>query len=244
MDIKQRLREIGFKYIGSWIKKEKNQLLYELTYASDVNNVLYAFVSDEELLYLGKTTQNLSNRFKGYIMPGISQTTNIRNNYELIKLLNLNKIIEIWLFEDRGLMSYGGFQVNLAAGLEDSLIRELKPKWNGRRLKQQEKQIINLNIELNESPMQQMPRYELTLHTTYYNWNCINISGLFSQFLGEDKQAIEIYVEDEMYPIDIAKIDRQANKGSSVRIRPDGSKNLKQWFHKNLKLLDVVSILY
>lgn len=163
--------------------KRKNQLLYELTYASDVNNVLYAFVSDEELLYLGKTTQNLSNRFKGYIMPGISQTTNIRNNSELIKLLNLNKIIEIWLFEDRGLMSYGGFQVNLAAGLEDSLIRELKPKWNGRRLKQQEKQIINLNIELNESPMQQMPRYELTLHTTYYNWNCINISGLFSQFL-------------------------------------------------------------
>jgi hypothetical protein len=28
-------------------------------------------------------------------------------------------------------MHYGGFHINLAAGLEDSIIRELKPIWNG-----------------------------------------------------------------------------------------------------------------
>jgi hypothetical protein len=31
---------------------------------------------------------------------------------------------------DNGLLYYGGIHVNLAAGLEDSLIAALKPSWN------------------------------------------------------------------------------------------------------------------
>jgi hypothetical protein len=39
--------------------------------------------------------------------------------------------VAIYVLPDNGLLYYGGFHVNLAAGLEDSLVRELQPPWNG-----------------------------------------------------------------------------------------------------------------
>jgi 5-methylcytosine-specific restriction protein A len=39
--------------------------------------------------------------------------------------------VEAYILPDNGLLRYGAFHLNLAAGLEDSLIRELNPAWNG-----------------------------------------------------------------------------------------------------------------
>ena len=44
--------------------------------------------------------------------------------------LQARKHVEIYVLPDNGLMHYGGFHLNLAAGLEDSLIRDLEPPWN------------------------------------------------------------------------------------------------------------------
>jgi hypothetical protein len=33
---------------------------------------------------------------------------------------------------DNGLLRFGGFHLNLAAALEDSLINDLRPRWNMR----------------------------------------------------------------------------------------------------------------
>jgi hypothetical protein len=41
------------------------------------------------------------------------------------------KSVEIFALQDNDLLHYGGFDVNLAAGLEDSLVRDLSPPWNG-----------------------------------------------------------------------------------------------------------------
>lgn len=228
MDIKQKLIDVGFKNVGFWNIGNSEELIYKLNYLSSVENILYAFIEDNELLYIGKTTQNLDNRFKGYLKPGRTQTTNIRNNFELTKLIRIGKVIEIWLLEDVGLMEYGGFKLNLAAGLEDSLIKELRPKWNGNRLK------IN---EINENP-----RCKLTLFDTYYNWKCINFGVSYSRFLGMHEAKISIYVGDSLIPLEIAKIDRNANKNGSVRIRPVNSKKLKFWFSENCRLKETVDI--
>ncbi|WP_180060054.1 hypothetical protein [Acinetobacter sp. YH12128] len=118
---------------------------------------------------------------------------------------------------------------NLAAGLEDSLIKELKPKWNGNRFK------IN---EINE-----MPIYKLTLHDTYFNWSCINFGISYSSYLGTHESQMDIYVGDGAIPLDIAKIDRNANKNGSVRIRPFKGKKLQFWFSENCKPMEVVNIL-
>jgi hypothetical protein len=47
--------------------------------------------------------------------------------------LAAKKRVEIYIFRDMGLLHFGGFHLNLAAGLEDSLVVELDPPWNGGR---------------------------------------------------------------------------------------------------------------
>lgn len=241
MDIKVKLGELGFKYIGNWSKTEDNKLFYKLNQLSKIDSILYAFIMGDELLYIGKTTRNIENRLKGYINPGSSQTTNIKNNANLIELLNLNNNIQIWIFEDNGLMSFGGFRVNLAAGLEDSLIKELKPKWNGNRLSIEYNKLIEQFEDVYEK--KEKPIYRLKLCKTYYNWECINISSIFSEFLGEHEQKIGIFIGTSKNQLETAKIDRNATPNSTIRIRPDGSKNLKKWFHDNCELNEVIDIL-
>ena len=70
---------------------------------------------------------------RGYRSPSATQLTNVRNNRSVLDALGLGATVEIYVLPDNGLLYYGGFHINLAAGLEDSLIRELRPPWNGGR---------------------------------------------------------------------------------------------------------------
>ena len=103
---------------------------YELDSEQMTYNVLYSFVSGPEILYIGKTTIALRDRMYQYQRPGSSQRTNIRNNAAIRGLLESGAKVEIYALPDPGDMEYRGFHLNLAAGLEDSLISELKPIWN------------------------------------------------------------------------------------------------------------------
>lgn len=66
----------------------------------------------------------------GYQNPGPKQTTNIKGNGFIRGLASSGKEVEIHALPDNGLLHYGGFHVNLAAGLEDSIVSTLKPAWN------------------------------------------------------------------------------------------------------------------
>jgi hypothetical protein len=105
---------------------------YELDSERLTSNVLYSFVSGDEILYVGKTTRALRDRMYQYQRPGSSQRTNIRVNAAISDMLRTGASIEIHVLPDPGNMEYRGFHLNLAAGLEDSLISELDPKWNDR----------------------------------------------------------------------------------------------------------------
>jgi hypothetical protein len=126
----QRLITIGFAYAGEW-QLTDTVLVVQLPQYATVQNVLYAFVVDKYLMYIGKTTQPLSKRMAGYRAPGPSQSTNIKNHQSIRTALQQGKQVEIYVLPDNGLLHYGGFHINLAAGLEDSLIRDLVPAWNG-----------------------------------------------------------------------------------------------------------------
>jgi len=124
-----RLAAIGFKEYGEW-QLNSGQLKCELQEDAAAKNVLYAFVSGADVLYIGKTNQSLKRRLYGYQNPGESQRTNIRGNARLKQVLTDGLTIKIYAFPDNGLLHYGGFHVNLAAGLEDALIADLNPEWN------------------------------------------------------------------------------------------------------------------
>ena len=81
-------------------------------------------------MYVGKTIQTLKKRMYGYQNPGKSQFTNIRNNENIKKIIDTGLAVEIYVLPDHGLLHFGSFHLNLAAGLEDSITNSVKPKWN------------------------------------------------------------------------------------------------------------------
>ena len=124
-----RLKAAGFRSVGNWSFDGK-QILFHLEELGQSKNILYAFVVASEVRYVGKTTMALQKRLYGYQNPGPTQSTNIKNNANIRRALEKGQGVEIYALPDSGLMHYAGFHLNLAAGLEDSIVSELRPEWN------------------------------------------------------------------------------------------------------------------
>ena len=125
----QRLEDMGFRRCGEW-RTDADRIKCVLVDHAAAMNVLYAFISDGSVLYVGKTVRTLKQRMYNYQNPGPSQSTSIRCNKLIYDTVAGGKPVEIHALPDNGLLYYGGFHVNLAAGLEDSLVATLKPVWN------------------------------------------------------------------------------------------------------------------
>jgi len=125
----QKLIDIGFVKAGKWTLTESAIKLF-LTDCAESHNVLYCFVSEGVVLYLGKTVSPLKKRLYGYQNPGPTQSTNINGNKKINSLITDGKEVDIYALPDNGLLHFGCFHINLAAGLEDSIVRTLNPIWN------------------------------------------------------------------------------------------------------------------
>jgi len=124
-----RLLKIGFIAVGHW-DLSGNEIEFKLKAYENYNNLLYTFISNGTIKYIGKTIQTLKKRMYGYQNPGPTQTTNIRVN-ELVKnTIKKGNPVDIFILPDNGLLNYGSFRINLAAGLEDTLIYTINPEWN------------------------------------------------------------------------------------------------------------------
>jgi hypothetical protein len=129
----EKLNNMGFRKCGEWLL-EDSKLKCVLTDNATAPNVLYAFISDGTVLYVGKTVRSLKERMYGYQNPVATQSTNLKGNKFIREFLVSGSVVEVHALPDNGLLSYGGFHVNLAAGLEDSLIKIIDPKWNKNRI--------------------------------------------------------------------------------------------------------------
>lgn len=123
------LRSVGFVEAGRW-RAEGGSPRLELTAMGDARDALYAFVSGDEVLYLGKTVKMLKERLYFYQNPGKSQRSNIRINGFLKELLDDGRAVSILAFSDQDGLAYKGVPLNIAAGLEDNLISLAQPLWN------------------------------------------------------------------------------------------------------------------
>ena len=105
-----RIKEIGFVPAGCW-RLEAGDLSFKLDPPlAGKRNVLYAFVVDGDVKYIGKTVVTLKQRVTGYKNPASSQTTNVRNNEQLRNaFLTHVTQVEIFALPDNGLLHYGRF---------------------------------------------------------------------------------------------------------------------------------------
>lgn len=127
-----RLIEIGFVHAGNW-KQQFDKLAFNLETLANNANILYAFIIEGDVKYVGKSIRTLKERMQNYKTPGPSQTTNIKNNARIKEALENNKNVKIYAFTSNQNFQIGEFKIDTAAGLEDDIINQLQPEWNKRK---------------------------------------------------------------------------------------------------------------
>jgi len=123
---------LGFKKAGDWLLKDEN-LQFDLREYQDETNIIYAFTINGKIMYIGKSVQSLKTRVNLYKNAGESQKTNLRVNANLIDELLKGKSISIYALVFEVPFYYADIQIDLAAGLEDGLIKKFDPDWNVRK---------------------------------------------------------------------------------------------------------------
>lgn len=223
-----RLLEIGFELAGHWSIVD-GALTLDISRHGNQANVLYAFTVDGEVKYVGKTTQTLKKRLYGYCNPGVSQSTNQRNHRLIREMLERECAVDVLALPDNALMHYGQFHLNLAAGLEDSIISTLKPEWNG--------MASTHPVERTVDPVEVRGSFQFVLQPTYYSSGFFNVSVDYSDLFASDGEQIDIFCGDLQDSV-TGMINRRANKNGTPRIM--GGVALREWFqHHEMQLCDV-----
>jgi hypothetical protein len=182
----------------------------------------------------------------GYQNPGSTQNTNIRVNALLRQYLKEDIPVDIFIHVDNGLLSYGGFKISIAAGLEDTLIYETNPKWNysGRNKLKEDKEsedILKTKDPISEIKTEILTTgsFTIVLGQTYFNQGFFNVPINYTENFAENNSKIEILVGDTTHAIE-GYINRQANKNGTPRIM--GGVGLKNWIQNNFKEDDILKI--
>lgn len=261
----QTLLDLGFVRLGQWTISNGG-IAYQVHEADaaahkirlDQKNALYAFVYAEQVRYIGKTAQTLKKRFIGYCNPGSGQSTNLRCNDKIkTALKQMNSAIEIYAFNPISHLRYGDFEINIAAGLEDSLIEAFKPAWNKRGPKDKlisedaEREIDDGEaVEADANSLtpsaigetvtkSALGTFEIKLGDYYYETGVINVGPEASLQLEADGKPIEVLFDDGTEPV-MSEINRRANANGSVRIL-GRNRRIGEWFRDHFQQGDVVT---
>jgi hypothetical protein len=233
-----RLLEIGFEPAGTWFN-DSGRLRFQLTRHSTQTNILYAFVCDGVVMYVGKTIRMLATRMSGYRTPGKTQTTNVNNNRRLLEVLASGSAVEILALPDNGLLHYGRFHLNLAAALEDDIIRKLDPPWNGGKPERVAEPEVVASEPPPEATLPFAETFRFTLQRTYFRTGFFNVSVTSQAYLGADGETIELFLGDALGPV-LGTINRTANTNGTPRVM--GGSSLRDWFQTHSQEMDAIAV--
>lgn len=132
-----RLKEVGFAQAGEWVLAgDKLELRLDGNWRS-MKKVLYAFFVSGHLVYIGKSGSQLGTRMQRYKTPpqntASGASTNIQNHRRIREALMAGNLVEIYAFASAVNQLIGEFELDQAAGLEDSIIHRLQPSWNNHK---------------------------------------------------------------------------------------------------------------
>ncbi len=232
----QDLIELNFIEVGECVLSDNATM--EVVFNSQkiknkgTRNVLYAFVSISEdfessVKYIGKTTKGIETRMSQY-KSGFGNSTNNRINRSIIELLERNQKIRIFILMDIPALQWGGYNLNLPAGLEDSLIYSFKPEWNNTHgiskttLADFEDELKIDNTEDNgnlstakncDSPC---GIFNWKMGATYYNHGFMNPGVGVDHCFGQAGELVTLYFPDGRQFH--SAINRNANSNGTVRL--------------------------
>ena len=232
----QDLLELSFTEIGEFILSESDSIDVvfdsQKIKQSDSRNVLYAFVSisqdfESSVKYIGKTTKGVETRMYQY-KSGHGNSTNNRINKSITNLLQKNQHIKVFTLTDIPALQWGGYNLNLPAGLEDSLIYSFKPEWNNTHGiskttladLEDEFKIDNLRdkstLQTNSKCETPCGIFNWTLGVAYYNHGFMNPGVGVDHCFGAIGELVTLNFPDGMQFH--STINRTANNNGTVRL--------------------------
>lgn len=259
-DIKQLL-DIGFVNIGQWFL-QSNDIYYRIKDEADAKlesllsapNALYVFSCEGEVLYIGKTVRSVRKRLNDYRRPAKSQKTNWRCNQEIRNACAAGQVINILALVPDERLQHEQVMINLAAGLEDPLIKLFNPLWNfhGREkpiahsVQQVPSERVDISLpglpqntdDQRENTKARVVHFWIRLGDAYYNQGIVNPGVNSSAYLGEHGSRLELNFTDGTAPV-ITTINRRANRNGSVRF-VGGNRKIADWFQSHFSRGDEV----
>jgi hypothetical protein len=252
---------LGFEDVGQWKPGATATLLAYVLDASDATtqrrildtpNALYAFLLDDEVLYVGKTSRGIRRRFRTYCTPGSRQSTNIKNNSNIRQLIAAGRTVRIAIFTPISHLRYGDFEIDLAAGLENALIANFVPRWNGKDgghpVSESAAREITDDEGLSVAPDPPVPwppspqpkaAFQIKLGDTYYDRGIINPGVDASRFLGPHGTPVFVCLGDYTNVV-ASSINRTANSSGAARIS-DGNQQIAAWFQQHYARGNIVN---
>lgn len=249
----ERLLAIGFFKVGSWLL-EAGLLRLDLQSHHKAERLLYAFISNGDVKYVGYTRKSLEQRMGQYFKPVSGQRTNIRVNASIVELLREGAPLDIYIMLNNGLLTYGGFPVDLAAGLESALIadEEVDPEWNihGKEKAGSPRRRTNPGLVTDRSERggerDGERSFNVKLKKTYYNQGYFNVpvrkSGLLVQVHGAE---VKVQLGDGPETVIMGYLSRKAVKSGTPRIffRASHKTSFINWIQQNFSLEESMQVI-
>lgn len=117
----------GFRRIGEW--KLASDYGFELTDPAPNEAVVYAFVVDDVVCYVGVTLTTLHTRMGHYRRGNENMRTSQRVKGLILDALRGGRVVELLVAIPKP-AEWHSMPVNMAAGLEAGLISHILPPWN------------------------------------------------------------------------------------------------------------------
>ncbi len=252
-DSVDELIALGFEAIGDWkLKSGRPTLVYRENseVIRQARPALYAHAVEGIIRYIGKTAQKLEKRLNGYEKPGAAQSTNVKCHANIVEALQKKQSVRTLAWVPQTQLSFCGLSINLAAGLEDSLIYKFDPCWNGTgkgrkrfaysESTDHEQYALNLpdKPEVDADPVQET--VAIKLGKSYYHKGFINFPAQKSHLLGNDGDRLLIEFANERHSY-FSNINRKANP-KTLAVRVYGGAELKRWFQQYFELHNTVNV--
>jgi len=240
------LLEIGFRRVGKW-QLEEETLALQISEMAEVKPVLYAFAVSGKLMYVGKTVQALEKRLYGYLKGGSTQRTNIRVRGEIETLLRDISHVDIYAFEDKNPQKIGKFRLNIPAALEDDIIKQLRPPWNGGRQVAETITDVHLTKREQSAPSTKQLKedfgrineFVVRIGKAYYSQGFFNVPVVSSEQFDRDGASITILVGADERRI-TGRINRTANSTKTPRIM--GGTLLRDWIQDSVGMGNLLHV--
>lgn len=126
-----QLLEGGFIHVGAWEEDGTGSIVFKGDEPLPRDAGVYAYVVADEVCYVGSAQRGLRTRLRHYEIAKTLRTAH-RIRQEVLALLAAGQRVHVYVIVPPPLVLNDILPVDTVAGLEEGLIRSLRPRWNRR----------------------------------------------------------------------------------------------------------------